>query len=207
MTLADPPLPMSADHWAALRAAYAVPARAYHNFGHVRQVLAHYSDVAAGPGWRQPKEIWLAALYHDAIYQPGRKDNEARSAELAVRQIAAHWPRAGIDAPRVAELILLTARHGQLTPQDVDHDAALFLDCDMAILGADAAAFDAYDQGIADEYAGHAPGWLFRRERRRFCAALLEHPRIFLSEYFHQRYDAPARANLRRRLAGGDQPA
>lgn len=197
----DSPLPVSPDQWAAIQATYAVPVRAYHDFAHVQEVLRHYRDVAAGPGWRQPVEAYLAVLYHDAVYEPGRKDNEALSAELAVRQIARNWPQAGIDAPRVAELILLTARHGQLEPGEVDRDAALFLDCDMAILGADAEAFDAYDCGIASEYAGRVPSWLFRVHRRRFLKALLEKPRIFLSDFFHQRYDAPARANLRRTLA------
>jgi predicted metal-dependent HD superfamily phosphohydrolase len=194
------PLPISTDQWAAIRAAYETPVRAYHNFGHVMEVLRRHHEVAAGPGWRQPVETYLAALYHDAIYQPGRADNEARSAALAGAEIARHWPRAGIDAPRVEQLILLTARHGSLTPQNVDSDAALFLDCDMAILGADAPTFDAYDRAIAAEYAGVVPGWLFRRQRRRFLKALLIKPRIFLSEYFHQRCDVPARANLRRRV-------
>lgn len=70
----------------------------------------------------------------------------------------------------------------------------------MAILAAPAAVFDAYDEGIAAEYRGHVPSLLFRLNRRRFLAGLLERPRIFLSDYFHARCDAAARANLRRRL-------
>jgi hypothetical protein len=38
------------------------------------------------------------------------------------------------DVPRIEALVLLTARHGQLTPADVDDETARFLDCDMAIL-------------------------------------------------------------------------
>jgi predicted metal-dependent HD superfamily phosphohydrolase len=70
----------------------------------------------------------------------------------------------------------------------------------MAILGADAAAFDAYDAGIEEEYRGHVPGLLFRINRRRFLKNLLARQRIFLSDWFHERYDAAARANLRRVL-------
>lgn len=189
----------------ALEAAYATPPRAYHDFGHVRSVLRHYDEVAAGPGWMQPVEVHLAVLYHDAIYEAGRSDNEARSAQLARDHIAQWLPDAGIDAGRVAFLIELTARHGQLGPTDLDDDvhpkdARRFLDCDMAILGAPAAEFDAYDRGIADEYRGHVPGWLFKRNRRRFLRALLGHERIFLSDFFHERLDAAARANLRRVL-------
>ena len=108
-----------------------------------------------------------------------------------------------MDANRVAELIVFTARHGKFTPDDfagdaVPADAMHFLDCDMAILGAEPAVFDAYDRGIAAEYRGHVPAWLFKLNRRRFLKALLARERIFLSDFFHQRLDAQARINLRR---------
>ncbi|QNP40575.1 HD domain-containing protein [Lysobacter solisilvae (ex Woo and Kim 2020)] len=193
-----PPLPLPAEQLAALQAAYATPPRAYHNFSHVEEVLRHYRDVADGPGWEQAEEVRLAVLYHDAIYEAGRKDNEARSAQLAVEHIDRWWPGQDIDAARVAELINLTARHGSLQPQDVDRDAALFLDCDMAILAAEPTVFSAYDRGIAAEYRGHVPAWLFKLNRRRFLKALLGKERIFLSDWFHQRLDAQARINLRR---------
>ena len=187
----------------ALEAAYATPPRAYHDFRHVAEVLRDYAAVASGPGWRQPREVALAMLYHDAIYQPGRDDNEARSARFALEQIARWQPEAGIDVQRVAHLIGLTARHGGFVPADFDHDPApddarRFLDCDMAILGAEPAAFDAYDRGIAAEYRGTLPAWLFRFNRRRFLKALLARERIFLSDDFHARLDARARSNLRR---------
>ena len=190
---------------ALLEAAYATPQRAYHNFGHVQEVLRHYADVAAGPGWAQPVEIYLAVLYHDAIYEAGRKDNEARSAELGMAQVAQWMPQEGVDVLRVAELINLTARHGQFSPSDFSGDgfsldAMHFLDCDMAILGAGAEKFDAYDRGIAEEYRGHVPGFLFRINRKRFLKGLLARERIFLSDWFHQRYDAAARDNLKRAI-------
>ncbi len=192
------PIELPPPQWQAIRDAYETPPRAYHHFGHVRALLRHFGEVAQGPGWRQPREVWLAMLYHDAIYQAGRADNEARSAQLARQQIG-HWlPDAGIDIDRVVQLIELTARHGTLQPGDVDAEAALFLDCDMAILAAPAARFDAYDRGIAREYAGHVPALLFRINRRRFLRGLLRAPRIFLSDWFHQRCDAATRANLRR---------
>ncbi len=200
---ASAPLALPEAQLAELASAYATPPRAYHNFDHVREVLRHHADVAAGPGWAQPAETRLAVLYHDAIYEAGRSDNEARSAALAIDAIARWLPEAGIDAGRVGELIELTARHGQLAPEDFGEgaradDTRHFLDCDMAILGAEPAVFDAYDRGIAAEYRGKVPAWLFRLNRRRFLKALLGRPRIYLSAFFHDRYDASARANLRR---------
>lgn len=195
------PLTLPAAQWDALQAAYRTPPRSYHHFGHVRALLQHCQWVQDGPGWQQPGEVQLAVLYHDAIYESGRNDNEARSAQLAADAIARWLPTQGIDVARVRALILLTARHGELTAADVDAEAALFLDCDMAILGAPAAVFDAYDRGVAEEYAGSVPGLLYRIGRRRFLRGLLEKPRIFLSDAFHARFDDAARANLRRILA------
>ena len=201
------PLQLSIGQLSAVEAAYASPPRAYHDFMHVREVLHHYADVAVGPGWTQPVEVYLAVLYHDAIYQPGRKDNEALSARFAMEQAAQWLPEHGIDLLRVAELINLTARHGQFSHADFGEDgfaldARHFLDCDMAILGAEPRAFDAYDRGIAEEYRGHIPGFLFRWNRKRFLKGLLARERIYLSDWFHQRYDAQARANLRRAIDG-----
>lgn len=190
----------------ALRKAYASPPRAYHHFGHIEDVLAHYRTVAEGPGWRQPREVWLAVLYHDAIYMPGRGDNEAASARLAAEHIARWWPHAGIDAQRVVDLILLTARHGALHAADFDSDAARedvrhFLDCDMAILGTASEAFADYDRGIAEEYRA-VPRWLYKIRRRRFFKTLLASERIYLSDFFRDRFEAQARRNLQAAIAG-----
>lgn len=192
------PFDLPAAQLAEIELAHTRPARAYHNIGHVQALLHHFRDVENGPGWRQPREVALAVLYHDAIYEAGRADNESRSAQLAVEAIARWSPDQGIDAARVAELINLTARHGQLRADQLDADAALFLDSDMAILGAPADVFDAYDRGIAQEYRDKVPGFLFRINRRRFLKGVLAQPRIFFSDFFHERYDAAARANLRR---------
>lgn len=200
-----PPVELPAEQRAALEAAYATPVRAYHHMGHVQEVQRHYAEVAAGPGWSQPGEVFLAVLYHDAIYQPGAADNEQRSAQLAIAHLERFLPEAGIDSQRVAALIRLTAGHGKLTPDDLatdpyPDDAAHFLDCDMAILGAAPPVFDAYDRAIAAEYRGTVPAWLFKLNRRRFLKGLLARERIYLSDFFHARLDAAARVNLRRAI-------
>lgn len=201
----DGPLTLPPAQLEALRDAYASPPRAYHHFGHVREVLAQYRLVADGPGWSRPAETWCAILYHDAVYVPGRKDNEARSAQLA-RAHFERWPAAGgLDLERVEAMILATARHGLLRPADFPSDAdgedmRRFLDCDMAILGAAPEAFAEYDRGIAEEYRA-VPRWIYRYKRRAFFRMLLDTERIYLSDVFHERLDAPARRNLRAALS------
>ncbi|CAN93572.1 hypothetical protein sce3413 [Sorangium cellulosum So ce56] len=188
--------------WGAVRAAYGEPGRAYHDLAHVGEVLRRVGEVARDVGWRRPREVFLAALFHDAVYVPGRHDNEARSAELAREAVVRWLPGEGLDEGLIERLILLTARHGALDPADVGEEEALFLDCDMAILGSDAAAFDAYDRAIAAEYSA-VPPELYAAGRRRFFEKLLAAERIFLSPYFHARLEARARDNLRRKLDAG----
>ena len=199
-TLTNPPLPIPEGLMRSVVAAYASPPRAYHSFAHVQEVLRHFHSVTT---WQHPREVYLAALFHDAIYFAGKSDNEARSAELAAKAIETFLPRESLDTALVRKLIDLTAKHGKLKREDLDEDARLFLDCDMAILGAPDAQFDAYDAGIAEEYS-EVPKILFRFNRKRFLKHLLEVDRIFLSDLFHSRFDAPARANLRRVLERAD---
>lgn len=202
-TLTNTPLTIPEGLLRAAVAAYAQPPRAYHSFAHVQEVLRHFDTVSAGPGWAHPKEVWLAALFHDAVYVSGRSDNEARSADLALDALATFLPREPLDTSRIRTLIELTARHGKLDRADLDEDTRLFLDCDMAILGAEPAAFDAYDAAIAEEYRS-VPRLVFRFNRNRFLKRLLDAERIFLSDFFHARLDAAARANLRRVLGRED---
>jgi predicted metal-dependent HD superfamily phosphohydrolase len=191
------PLTLAPDVERALVAAYREPHRAYHNATHIAEVLGWFDFVGDRVGWRDLVAVYLAVVFHDAVYDPTRHDNEARSAQRA-RDLA------GAPA-RTTELILLTARHGSTAPGSVDADAAHFLDCDAAILGASGAAFDAYDAAIAAEYVD-IPADAFRAGRRRFLDVMLARPRIFLSELFHDELEDAARANLARARARYGEP-
>lgn len=164
--------------------------RAYHNATHIAEMLRWFDWTWDEVGWDSPADVYAAVLFHDAIYDPQRKDNEARSADLAKDHGASDYARL---------LIMLTSKHGQLAPGDVDRDAANFLDCDTAILGAEPAQFDAYDAAIRREYAG-IPEPEYRTARRAFLSNMLAQPRIFLGDLFHARLDKAARENLARAI-------
>jgi predicted metal-dependent HD superfamily phosphohydrolase len=194
------PLGLAPEVEQVLAAAYGEPHRVYHGAAHIAEVLRWFDVVGDEVGWRDAAAVYLAVVFHDAVYDPLRTDNEARSAELA--RTLAHAPA------RTTELILLTARHGVIDPATVDADAAHFLDCDTAILGAPPAEFDAYDAAIAAEYK-HVPAALFRAGRGAFLAKLLARPHIFLTALFRARLERGARANLERaraRYADGGEP-
>ena len=182
-----------------LRASYATPPRAYHHFGHVEAVLGHYAEVADTCGWTRPLEVYLAALYHDAIYWVGAVDNEQRSAAMARLAIERHLDALAVDITEVERLVRLTALHGRVDAPGLDADTAQFLDCDMAILGAAAEVFDDYERAIALEYAA-LPIEAFRAGRRGFLERLLLRPSIFLSPWGRARFEAAARGNIERVL-------
>lgn len=195
------PWPLPPALLAELQVAYATPPRPYHSLDHIQEVLGWFDQVADAGLWRDGLTVHAAILFHDAIYVAGRSDNESLSAQLAMRSLPLHrWPGSTEQLQRVAELIELTARHGKVTLAELgngerSHDAALFLDCDTAILASSPTSFEAYDAGIAAEYQ-HIPTLAFRMGRGQFLRSMLTQPRIFLSDFFHLRFDAAARRNL-----------
>ncbi len=192
------PFPLPAGWASALDEAYSKGRRMYHTLAHVSEVARHFDFARARAPVSDPAAIFVAILFHDAIYDASASDNEARSAALALEWIA----RSNVDVSRarVEALVLATAAHGTIDPVG-DLDLALFLDCDMAILGASKAEYDAYERGVAYEYAEAYPEAAYRVGRSRFLEKLIAKPRLYASDLFHETLDAPARANLRRAMA------
>ena len=136
---------------ADLAARYAEPHRRYHGSAHVRAVMRDAAVLARE--LRLPADeravLTIAAGAHDVVYdgQPGA--DERRSA-VWVRD----WlTRAGVAQAHVAraeELVLATLTH--LAPL-ADLTAWALLDADLAILGADPAAYDRYRAAVREEYA------------------------------------------------------
>ena len=145
-------LPLSMEMVDELISLYATPKRYYHTIDHVVDVLEQYRLVHQNQLWEHPKEVYLAVLYHDSIYEYGAKDNEERSAQVARRCIERYFPDLAINIDYVERLIELTAIHGTLNQCDVTLEEALFLDCDMAIMGSSWERFEQYQQQIEEEY-------------------------------------------------------
>ncbi|MCO1596614.1 metal-dependent phosphohydrolase [Micromonospora sp. RHAY321] len=179
-----------------LLARWQEPHRHYHTVAHLTAVL----DVVDGHAGLADRAdlVRLAAWCHDAVYDP-RADgdaNERDSATLAGSVLAG----LGVPAPAVAEvqrLVLLTAGH-VVAPGD--RDGALLCDADLAVLAAQPPTYDRYAAAIRREYA-HVPEPAFRAGRAAVLRHLLELPALFRLPPLADRWERPARANLRRELA------
>lgn len=171
--------------------AYSERHRAYHNLTHITHFLTELDTVP-----KNDAVIEWATWYHDAIYCPGAPDNESRSALLA-RSVLTEL---GLDqelGPRVSKLILSTQSH---QADESDMAQKLFLDADLAILGASANDYVTYSRAVRDEYY-KIPDFLYRRGRRKFLEGMLRRDPIFLSDHFRDRYEQLAKTNLTIELA------
>lgn len=192
-TWSDLRLPEPEGVLAQLLTRYAEPHRAYHTARHLEECVAQFEHARALA--RDPGAVQLALWFHDAIYDPSSAQNEDESAAWAVRVLA---EAVGASAVRgsVREMILATKHLG--TPSSPD--AALTVDIDLSILGASAGRFDEYEVQIRREFAW-VPEAGFRAARARILREFLARPRIYATDFFHNRLEASARANLSRSLA------
>jgi len=175
-----------------LAARYAETHRHYHTARHISECFTHFDG--ARDLCERPSEVELALWFHDAVYQPRANDNEAKSADWAVRVML----EAGIDMQaqeRVRALIMATCHNALPDTQD----AKVLVDVDLAILGANAARFDEYEVQVRAEY-GWVPEFLFRRTRKKILKDFLARPSIYSTEHCKNQFEKKARDNLARSL-------
>jgi predicted metal-dependent HD superfamily phosphohydrolase len=175
-----------------LVASYSEPHRKYHTVQHLEECLAHLDQVRSEA--ERAGEVELALWFHDAIYDTLRKDNEKRSAEWA-RESALAAGLSNEQANRIYALILVTMHEALVAGRD----AAVLVDVDLSILGAETARFDEYERQVREEYSW-VPGPLYRKSRRQVLRGFLERERIYGTEYFLARHETRARENLTRSL-------
>lgn len=182
-----------ATSWEMLRAAYAEPARHYHNLGHIHALLAWAAEYRAQ--LQDYTAIRFAIWFHDVVYDTKRSDNEERSAALAIQTLQ----QLNVSTPitqTVESMILATKAH-QLG--ELNSDVAWFLDFDLAILGSAPEVYQAYRQAIRQEYRW-VPGLLFRRKRRQVLENFLQRERLFFTAEMRERLEMQARRNLQEEL-------
>ena len=179
-----------------LAAAYSAPDRHYHTLEHLAEmfkVVGRLVTITDDPG-----PLHLAVWFHDAIYDTRAKDNESRSADLAIDLLAPLGvPAAAVD--RVVRLVRATAHlDGDQPPPD--RETMALLDADLAILGAAEDRYRRYATDIRKEYA-----WVRDADYWPARAAVLERflarPRIYWHDVMFQEGEGRARANLRAELA------
>lgn len=164
-----------ADSVGRLRQRFQEPHRFYHNEQHTLDVLARcYEWPASIPS----PTLVAAALFHDAIYDPTRSDNEAQSAELCRVELTSLRQSEAVIR-RATDLIEMTAHH---LPATDDTDAILLADADLHVLGGTDEEYECYRKAVRAEYA-HVPDNAWRTGRVRVMERFLERPRIYHGDW------------------------
>jgi predicted metal-dependent HD superfamily phosphohydrolase len=168
--------------------------RVYHNLSHLTHFFAQLDDIP-----EIAPEVLFAVWYHDFVYKTGSKNNEHKSANIAVAALK----QLKIDnaiGQRVAELIEATKSH-QATSEHLNENPQMgyFLDVDMSILGSEPQAYQQYTAAIRQEHR-RFPDFLYKPGRKKFLKHTLASEHIFVTPWFQQRYEAQARRNLQAEL-------
>jgi predicted metal-dependent HD superfamily phosphohydrolase len=181
----------SAAVWDAMQSRYAEPHRHYHDARH----LAHCFDQLELARERvpRPNAVELALWFHDVINEPGQPDNEQRSAEFFREWASGAMEEGFIEA--VIDLILATTHRG---PSD-DPDHQYICDIDLASFGCQWECYKRDSDNLKAEFRGTEDEYYLRKGG--FLNSMLSKPRIFQTDFFHDRYEERARGNIRRLLA------
>lgn len=179
--------------WQRLIGHYREPHRHYHTEQHLYACF-HWFDLIR-PQLKQPLAVELAIWFHDVIYDVKAGDNELQSAHYAVTALT-NLRITGALVQQVYDLVLLTRHPGR--PHN--HDEALLLDIDLAILAADEKTYLAYEGWIRREYQ-HVPLLLYKIGRKRMLKAFLNQKALYHSPYFHEMFESRARENLQSGIA------
>lgn len=179
--------------WEDIVKRYSEPGRYYHTMQHLQNIYRHLQTVFVHIDKKE--DVLFALFYHDIIYDPLLKDNEAQSASYAKDILA----KLGSSAERIAnvtQLIEATAGHKFHQQSDVNY----FLDVDLSILAGTAESYDEYAANVRKEYSIY-PNNEYWQGRKQVLQSFLSSKRIFKTDYFFEKYEAHARRNIARELA------
>jgi predicted metal-dependent HD superfamily phosphohydrolase len=179
---------------------YTASRRHYHSRGHIVSLLKFCEEYDS---MLIDREVVLFSIfYHDIIYNVLRKDNELRSAKLAVKRLKAlQVPASTME--QVKLYIEATKTHA--VTEAVTHvgDLQFFLDFDMSILAARPTSYKAYAEGVRKEYRIY-PDKLYYAGRKQFLQHCLQTEHIFQTATFRKIYEPYARENITRELESID---
>lgn len=169
---------------------YNEPQRRYHTLDHIDHCLSMF-DLCKSLA-DNPDALEIAVWFHDAIFVPGKPDNEALSAELYLDLSA------GVHNDDFRELvdrlIMATLHDGRSLD---DRDAGYMVDIDLSSFGLSWEDFLRDSQHLREESAQISDAE-YARKQKAFRSCLLARPRFFQTDFFRQHYEQQARDNLAR---------
>jgi predicted metal-dependent HD superfamily phosphohydrolase/dephospho-CoA kinase len=185
---------------------------AYHNLEHIQEFLTLLTIFKDEMGLNDEEfvEFFICALTHDAIYVPGKHDNEEKSADFAEILYEKYMTsKKEGTVINIAKMVALTGYHGRkpksLTRMErsvifsLSEKEKFFLDLDMWILAAPKRRFLHYEEGIFQEYSSMVDRKTYVTKRLEFLRSVLvegeEFP-IYKSLFMRNKFEHKAKQNI-----------
>lgn len=174
--------------WSEIEQKYSEKSRYYHNLEHLENMFSELDAVK--DRLENYSLLSFSVFYHDVIYDASSKSNEEKSAEFAkIRLEKLHVDSESVK--KISEQIIATKTH----QKSEDNDTNYLLDADLSILGKDLKTYMDYTKKIRKEYAIY-PDIFYKPGRKNVLQYFLKLKNIFKTEYFHEKYEVRARANI-----------
>lgn len=177
--------------YAELERLYSGPDRRFHHLGHIRGCLALLDEVA--PLLDDRDSVEMALWFHDAIYVPGARDNERRSAQLFADRTSGV---ASLFRRKVCALIIATRHTGHAQGKD----RRFVVDIDLAGFAAPWEEFVRQGTALRAEFAAQDDRQYYAGQIA-FLRRLQQRRHFFATGYFRERGELRAQDNLGRLLA------
>lgn len=177
--------------WNSIKDNYSKPFKPYHNLAHIENIFSELKYVQAKIN--DIDSLSFSIFYHDVIYDAQRGDNEFQSALFMEHQLS-KTNFANIE--KCKKQILATKQHLQCD----DADTNFLLDLDLSILGRNRDEYNAYCKAIRVEYSMY-DDVDYSEGRKKVLKHFLGSTNIFKTDFFIEKYEQPARENIKNELA------
>jgi predicted metal-dependent HD superfamily phosphohydrolase len=183
---------------------YSSKGRYYHNMNHIYGVVSM---------WKSHKhlleyvdEVFVAAIYHDIIYNPKRDDNEYQSSVYFINKVYPIIQKNGyklsyLDSATVALFISATKHGGDFSKTMIKNskDVRYLIDFDLETLGTrHQSTYDWYKEGVRKEYGMYSDEQ-YKIGRIKVLEHFLKSKKIFLTKEF-KKIEKIARKNLQNEI-------
>lgn len=173
--------------WVELEANYSQPHRTYHNQKHLQELFTYFDTYKQH--LEAPTLVAFSIFYHDIIYSIWKKDNEEKSALLAIDRLASLRLHSH-ELDSIQEQIMATKSH-----TTIHADTAWMIDFDLGILGQSPEVYLKYTKSIREEYKS-VPALLYTKGRKKVLQHFINKPFIYATATFQKLYEEQAKLNL-----------
>jgi predicted metal-dependent HD superfamily phosphohydrolase len=167
--------------------------RFYHNYQHASFVAETCKTISESHnlGYRNMHTLWVAGMWHDAVYVPGANDNESNSADALLALLPLE-----VESASLIRRTRISDHLGSDICFDSEPLLSILLDADLASM-----AVDSYEDFVYNQVCilkEHGLDLEHINKSANFLKNFLNKANIYRSPYGIHAFEEKARANIKR---------